>query len=48
MKNFILNLFQGYTDLRPTNTTLADLGTARTRLLARLLYPVVKGDANSH
>ncbi len=25
MKNFILSLFQGYTDLRPTNTTLADL-----------------------
>ena len=25
MKKFILSLFQGYTDLRPTNTTLADL-----------------------
>lgn len=31
MKNQILSLFQGYTDLRPTNTTLADLaGQIRT------------------
>lgn len=31
MKNFILSLFQGYTDLRPTNTTLTDLaGQIRT------------------